>query len=124
MDRGGRLVGEGSMSDRKHEAWAARGGLPTRLGEILSPALERLGPRGLVVESRLRKVWTKAVGDNVAANATVARLRGKTLELDVASDAWATELTYLAPSIRDRLNELMGDRIVEEVVVRRRRKRR
>lgn len=99
---------------------SGRGGKPVRLGEILSPALERLGPRGLWKEARLRKAWTAAVGDGVAANAHIARLRGRILEVHVTSDAWATELTYLASSIAQKLNALVREELVDELVIRRR----
>jgi predicted nucleic acid-binding Zn ribbon protein len=100
-----------------------RGGTPARLGELLSPALERLGPQGLWKESKLRKVWPAIVGADVAANAYIARLRGRVLEVHVTSDAWATELTYLAPSIVEKLNDRVHESLVDEVVVRRRRNR-
>jgi predicted nucleic acid-binding Zn ribbon protein len=94
-----------------------------RIGDLLSPALERLGPRGLWTESKLRKVWLGVVGDVVAANARVGRLRGKVLEIDVSSDTWATELTYLAPSIVEKLNTKLGTGTVEKLIVRGRRRR-
>lgn len=110
------------MSDREPTS-RDRGGLPVRLGEILSPALERLGPRGLWVESKLRKVWPVVVGDHVAANTHIVRLRGSTLEVGVSSDVWATELTYLRAAITEKLNAKMGNDTVSEIVIRRRRKR-
>jgi predicted nucleic acid-binding Zn ribbon protein len=94
-----------------------------RIGDLLSPALERIGPTGLWREARLRRAWSRAVGAGVAANAHIARLRGRVLEISVTSDAWATELTYLGPAITEKLNALVGEKLVEEVVVRRRRKR-
>ena len=110
------------MSDREPTS-STRGGLPVRLGEILSPALERLGPRGLWTESKVRKVWPAVVGDGVAANAYVARLRGTVLEVGVTSDTWATELTYLRAAIVEKLNARMGAETVSEIVIRRRKKR-
>jgi predicted nucleic acid-binding Zn ribbon protein len=94
-----------------------------RIGELLSPALERLGPKGLWTESKLRKLWPVVVGDAVAANARVRRLRGDVLEVEVASDAWATELSYLAAEVRQKLNERLGGEVVSELVVRRGRRR-
>jgi predicted nucleic acid-binding Zn ribbon protein len=104
------------------EPSAARGGKPIRIAELLSPALERLGPRGLWKESKLRKIWPLVVGPDVSANAQIARLRGRVLEVSVASDAWATELTYLASSVLEKLNQRLGESIVDEIVVRRRRR--
>lgn len=110
------------MSPDRREA-RSRGGQPDRIGELLSPALERLGPRGLWTEAKLRKVWPAIVGENVAANAAVGRLRGKVLEVDVVSDAWATELTYLTAAIVQKLNARLGADTVEKLIVRRRKRR-
>lgn len=97
-----------------------RGGWPVRLGDVLAPALERMGPRGVWTEAKLRKVWAETVGEQVAQHATVRRLRGTTLEVSVTSDAWATELTYLTESIVKGLNARLGAGTVERVTVQRR----
>ncbi|MEX0874916.1 MAG: DUF721 domain-containing protein [Actinomycetota bacterium] len=101
----------------------ARGGWPVRIGDILAPALERLGPKGVWTEAKLRKVWRDTVGEQVATHCTVRRLRGKVLEVDVSSDSWATELTYLASAVVGKLNAQLGDEIVTQIVVRRRKSR-
>lgn len=101
-----------------------RGGWPVRLGDILAPSLERLGPRGLWTEAKLRKVWTDVAGEQVAANAVVKRLRGTVLEIEVASDAWATEMTYLAPAFIERLNTDLGAGTVTQISVQKRRQKR
>ena len=110
------------MSDR--DAGGMRGGWPVRLGDILAPSLERIGPKGVWTEARLRKAWRDAVGEQVCANAHVGRLRGDVLEVTVSSDAWATELTYLAASVIERLNEQLGAGTVAQIVVSRKRGKR
>lgn len=94
-----------------------RGGWPVRLSDVLKPTLERIGPRGLWTEARLRKAWTDAVGEQVAIHAQVRRLRGRTLEVQVSSDAWATELTYLSQAVIAKLNAAMGGDVVDEISV-------
>jgi predicted nucleic acid-binding Zn ribbon protein len=85
--------------------------------------LERIAGHGLFTEAKVRKVWPAVVGANVAANASVRRLRGKALEVDVPSDAWATELSYLSAAIVQKLNARLGADTVDKLIVRRRRKR-
>ena len=99
-----------------------RGGWPVRLGDVLQPALERLGPRGIWTEAKLRKVWREVVGDQVSAHAIVKRLRGTVLEVSVASDPWATELTYLESTILERLNKRLGDGTVSKIAVHKQRR--
>jgi predicted nucleic acid-binding Zn ribbon protein len=106
------------------DARGPRGGWPVRLGDILAPSLERIGPSGLWTEAKLRKVWAKVAGEQVAANAVVKRLRGTVLEVEVSSDAWATEMTYLSQAFLERLNAELGDGVVTQISVQKRRAKR
>ena len=101
-----------------------RGGWPVRLGDIMAGSLERIGPRGVWTEAKLRKAWRDAVGDQVATHAHVRRLRGDILDVTVPSDAWATELTYLAAAVIERLNRQLGEGTVSQIVVSKRRRER
>lgn len=101
-----------------------RGGWPVRLGDVLKPALERIGPAGVWTEAKLRKVWMDVVGEQVAGSASVRRLRGSVLEVEVSSDTWATELTYLSAAIIEKLNAKLGAGTVSQISVNRRRKQR
>lgn len=100
-----------------------RGGRPARLGDILPGALEKIGPKGLWDEARVRRAWTAAVGEDVAQHAWVRRLRGTTLEVSVDGDPWATELRYLSSVVIEKLNRILGREAVSELVVQRSRKR-
>jgi hypothetical protein len=101
-----------------------RGGWPSKIGDLLAPALgSTIGPR-VFTEARLRKVWNEVVGQQVAPHAQVRRLRGSVLDVAVTSDAWATELTYLSASVIERLNARLGAGTVTELVVQRRRAKR
>jgi predicted nucleic acid-binding Zn ribbon protein len=92
-----------------------------RLGDVLGPALERLGSKNLMTEARLRRAWPTVVGDDVAAHAKPGRLRGSALVVHVSSDTWATEFRYLAEVVRDKLNARLGaDTVTEITVVKRR----
>lgn len=94
-----------------------REGRVERIGDLLGPALERMGPRTLWTEAKLRRCWAAVVGDEVAVHARVRRLKHTTLVVDVSSDAWATELSYLARTLVEKLNSRMGETCVTEIVV-------
>ena len=112
------------MSDAQNKGGGGiRGGWPVRISELLGPAFGNMGPR-LWTEARLRQAWTKAVGEEVAAHAQVRRLRNNVLEVGVSSDAWATELTYLAAAVIERLNEVLGDGTVAELSIQKQRGKR
>lgn len=91
------------------------------IGDVLGPALDRLGPKTLWTEARLRKVWPGVVGPDIAVHARPGRLRGTTLVVHVSSDTWATEFRYLADVVRDKLNARLGEGTVSEISIARRR---
>lgn len=106
------------------DTFRGRGGFPVRIGEILPGVLERVGPKGLWAEARLRRAWTEAVGPQLAERTRVGRLRGTVLEVWVPDETWATELRYLGSVVTDRLNGVLGPGTVTEIVARRRHRRR
>jgi hypothetical protein len=78
-----------------------------RLGGEIKRELSRFGPQGGMPE--LVEAWPDAVGAMVAANAWPARIaRDGTLHVNTTSSAWAFELTQLAPTIAERLQENLG----------------
>lgn len=99
-----------------------RGGYISHIGEVLAPALERIGPKGLWTESKIRKHWPELVGPELANHGYVVRLRGTSLVVGATSDVWATELRYLAGVLKDKLNERLGPGTITEIAVSTRRR--
>ena len=93
------------------------------IGDVLGPALERLGPKTLWIEARLRKVWPSVVGPELVAHVRPERLRGSSLVVQVSSDTWATEFRYLADVVKEKLNARLGAETVTEITVVKRRAR-
>jgi hypothetical protein len=78
-----------------------------RLGGEIRKELSRFGAQGGMPE--VLEVWPAAVGEMVAANAWPARIaRDGTLYVNTSSSAWAFELTQLAPTILERLQQKLG----------------
>jgi hypothetical protein len=79
-----------------------------RLEADIRNELARFGPQGGMPE--LVAVWPSAVGETVAANAWPARIaRDGTLHVNTSSSAWAFELTQLAQTVLERLQEKLGE---------------
>ena len=76
-----------------------------RIGDAVERELGRLGPAAGV--GKIAERWRDAVGDAIAQNAQPVRVnRDGTLVVHTSSSAWAFELTQLAPSIGERLDDL------------------
>ena len=70
--------------------------------------LARFGPAAGIGD--IVAVWPECVGAGIAANAWPARLaRDGGLHVSTSSSAWAFELTQLASSILERLQERLGE---------------
>jgi hypothetical protein len=79
-----------------------------RIGGDVRRELGRFGPAGSI--ARLVEVWAETVGESIARNAWPARVaRDGTLHVNTSSSAWTFELSQLAPTILERLQEAAGE---------------
>jgi hypothetical protein len=94
-----------------------------RLGDLLGeaggvpPGATRGGPGDRDAEV-LAVIWPEVVGDEVAANARPVQLKQGRLVVSASSSAWAQTLQLMGDAVAARINERMGERVVEEVVFR------
>lgn len=108
MSGGGKKAGgtdgaRGKKSRERAGGGGHRDDLPRRLGDIITPALDRLAGGD---EARAYAAWARAVGDPVAGGTRPKAFRRGQLTIECASSVWANELTYLGPQILRRMNEL------------------
>jgi len=82
----------------------SRDAAPRRLGEVLTPALDRMATSD---QARAYSAWARAVGDQVAAGTSAKAFGRGCLTVECDSSVWANELTYLSPQILRRMDELL-----------------
>ena len=95
--------GAGKRRPRPRGSQTTRDGLPRRLGEVLTPTLDRLATGE---EARAYAAWARAVGDPVTGGTRPKAFRRGQLTIECASSVWANELTYLGPQILRRMDEV------------------
>jgi predicted nucleic acid-binding Zn ribbon protein len=82
-----------------------------RSPRTLAPALERLAddlaPRTLLAD--VQRIWSAAVGDDLARQSTPTAERAGTLTVSCADAMWAQELDLMSPQILAELNARLGD---------------
>lgn len=89
---------------------SGRSGRPTALGDIVGRVLGELGLASVSKAHRVAEVWTRAVGEAVAAHCRPVALRGDVLELVVESPVWSQQLQLRQREILAALaRELGGD---------------
>ncbi|MDQ3783442.1 MAG: DUF721 domain-containing protein [Actinomycetota bacterium] len=90
---------------------------PLRLKDVLRSEGCRLGIEAAVETGAIFSRWRRIVGDGVAAHAGPSSLRDGVLRVRADSPVWATEISYLAPEIKKRVNDEVGRAVVKEVRV-------
>ncbi|MFH0915699.1 MAG: DUF721 domain-containing protein [bacterium] len=122
FDRLGDLLGEACGAPPRPQG--ASRGLPGQADHIQLPGSSPgqgagADPDALRVPARLLAViWPELVGDEVAANAQPVQLNRGRLVVSASSSAWAQTLQLMGDAIAARINERLGEGVVERVVFR------
>lgn len=67
---------------------------------------------------RVWQFWEAAVGAQIAARAKPVRLRGSILEIRVDHPVWMQQLQLLKPRILAKLNEQLGEHLIDDLFLR------
>lgn len=87
------------------------------LAEVLKEWLDQSPIKGKLYQSRIEKIWREKMGATISQYTTAISLIRKKLYLTVSSASLRQELSYSREKIRDMINEELGERWVEEVIV-------
>ena len=96
------------MSDGRFER-------PSRLGDVLRDALERLPFARRLADAAVFVEWDAVVGATVARHARPRRLRQQVLVVAVDGAEWMQELQCLKHDVCERLNARLGREAVRDV---------
>ena len=88
------------------------------LSSILEGVARRLGLESKLLENRLRRDWLSIVGEPMASNTWPDQIRYKKLYLLVHNSVWLHQLTFLKPTLIQKLNGAAGGELITEIVLR------
>ena len=88
---------------------------PTRLGDVLRAALDRLPIARRLDDYALWPHWDAIAGPAVAEHARPERMQRGVLVVRVDSAEWMQELQFLKHELRDRLNARVGRAAVRDI---------
>lgn len=91
---------------------------PVRLGDVLEEVIDRLGVRPKINEARVVEAWHTRAGPKIEEVTTSAWMKGATLFVKISSAAWRQELHMNRRTWAQRLNDELGQEIVDEIVFR------
>jgi hypothetical protein len=88
------------------------------LSSILEGLARRLGLESKLLENRLRRNWASIVGEPIASNTWPDQVRYKKLYLLVHNSVWLHQLTFLKPTLIQKLNDVAGGELIVDIVLR------
>ncbi|MEP6934317.1 MAG: DUF721 domain-containing protein [Nitrospirota bacterium] len=88
------------------------------LSSILEGVARRLGLESKLLENRLRRDWVSIVGEPIASNTWPDQIRYKKLYLLVHNSVWLHQLTFLKPTLIQKLNSTAGGELITDITLR------
>ncbi len=80
----------------------------SNIGDVLNTVLPQYRPMSDPSLLRVWDLWKDAVGDRIAANASPAAFKGKTLLVHVSNSTWLHHLRFMEMDLMAKLNDAMG----------------
>ena len=87
-------------------------------GEIVQNVAKRFGLENNLLEIHLKQHWARIAGRQVAAHTQPDQIRFKKLFIVVESSAWAHHLTFLKPTLIEKISAEAGRPCITDIVVR------
>ena len=91
--------------------------VPPALSDLVGSMASRRGWGSRLRGARVHAVWSEIAGEELARHVQPVRLAGGVLVVRAESPAWATQVSYLAPQLLQRANEVLGEGEVTTVTV-------
>src|SRR5262247_3571295 len=88
------------------------------VSSILEGLARRLGLESKLLENRLRRNWGSIVGEQIASNTWPDQIRYKKLFLLVHNSVWLHQLTFLKPTLIQKLTGVAGGELITDIVLR------
>ena len=88
------------------------------VSNVLEGLARRLGLESKLLESRMRRDWVSIVGEPMASNTWPDQIRYKKLYLLVHNSVWLHQLTFLKPTLIEKLNRVAGSDLITDIVLR------
>jgi predicted nucleic acid-binding Zn ribbon protein len=88
------------------------------LSQVLEKVLKNLDLEKALIQADIFKHWEAVVGPSVAVHAYPEQVRSDKLYVSVDTSVWLQELTLLKPSLIEKLNAVLGDKVIRDMVLR------
>lgn len=93
-------------------------GSPERIGRLIASNAGSAALGARLKDLVIWQSWDQAVGKVIAARAQPLRLVGGVLTVTVSSGPWMQQLSFMKAELRDRVNGLLGEERIKDIVLR------
>ncbi|RMF43795.1 MAG: DUF721 domain-containing protein [Deltaproteobacteria bacterium] len=90
-----------------------------KAGSIAAELFSSRGHEQKLRQYRAWQVWEQVVGTQIARHARPLRMRDRVLEVRVDQPVWMQQLRMMAPQILQKLNNALGEQLIDEIYWRR-----
>ncbi len=85
------------------------------ISEILLSLLKKRGMASKIEENALLRLWPKAVGPQIILHTKADAVRNGILFVKTISSVWVQQLYFMKEEIRQKLNQLAGKNIINDI---------
>ncbi|MFC1557351.1 DUF721 domain-containing protein [candidate division KSB1 bacterium] len=90
---------------------------PKHVGTLISSVLAELGLTGTYKQHKALLLWPEAAGDIIANVTEPDRIEYGRLYVRVRNSSWRQEIHYYKSDILKRLNEMLDEEVVKEIIL-------
>ncbi len=91
---------------------------PKSIDRVLATLIQELGLGPRIKQLKVLDVWVEAVGEQIAKVTRPDRIERGKLIVHVKKAPWRNELIFLKKDIIAKLNRILGEEIVKEIIFR------
>jgi predicted nucleic acid-binding Zn ribbon protein len=91
---------------------------PNTIGDSIDKILKEFGLQPRLKQLEVLNVWADVVGEKIASVAKAEKIDHGRLIVKVEKPVWRNELQYLKVEIIAKLNKIMNEDIVKEIIFR------
>jgi len=88
---------------------------PTPVGNLIDWVFKEFNLDAGVKSQKVFEVWDEVVGETIARKARPETIRNRVLVVKVSSSPWIQELQFMKQMIRDKLNERIGETLIDDL---------
>jgi hypothetical protein len=88
------------------------------IGDALKGFINKSNLRNGIRAVQIEQVWAELMGKTIAKYTDKIEIINQTLFINTAVGPLKNELMYQKPQIIERVNEIFGERVITEVVIR------